>query len=421
MQFDARTAKALPPGGHIVVDGVAGLRLVASAAGKAWIYRYQFGDKMKQMKLGQWPAMGLPAAIAKWQELKDARSLGIDPALERKAARKAARKAKEPDFTVAQIVSDYITDHLNVNRKPAGAKAITARLLSAITPIADMPAPEVTRTDAFDLIKSLADRPVLAKSVKNELGGAWDLALDSGRLSKDTPNWWRQIMRGKLKSKGAVRDGVHKGTAKRKLSDAEIHTLMTVDMERFSRQVQDFLTIQLWTCTRGAEIVQMHSKHITVEPDGLWWTVPKELTKGANRDNATDLRVPLAGKALEIVQRLRVLDGWLFPSVSSLGVVGPQTQAYMQSKVHYMQPYSKARLDHVRERLAVTHWSPHDLRRTGRTGLSQLECPTDVAEAILGHVQPGVQGDYNLHRYDKERRRWLTLWSDKLSALAVGK
>ncbi|MBV5344647.1 MAG: DUF4102 domain-containing protein, partial [Rhodoferax sp.] len=167
--FDDRSAKQLQAGGHIVVDDFPGLRLVASEAGKAWIYRYNAAGKMRQIKIGQWPALSYPGAAAKWQELKDARSLGIDPALERKAA----RQAKEPGYTVAQAVADYITEHLNVNRKPAGAKAITARLLSAITPIATMPANEVMRMDAFDLIKGLADRPVLAKSVKNELGGAW--------------------------------------------------------------------------------------------------------------------------------------------------------------------------------------------------------------------------------------------------------
>lgn len=139
------------------------------------------------------------------------------------------------------------------------------------------------------------------------------------------------------------------------------------------------------------------------------------MTKGRNRDAATDLRVPLVGRALEITQRLG--DGWLFPSVSRAGVVGPQTQAYMGSKVNYLQPYCKSKPDHVRDRLTVTHWSPHDLRRTGRTMLSQLGCPTDVAEAILGHAQPGIQGVYNLNKYDSERRKWLTLWSDKLTLL----
>jgi len=412
--FDARAAKQLLPGKHIVVDGCPGLRLVASTEGKAWVYRYKspVDGNMRQTKLGQWPAVSAPMAAAKWQDLKDLRDSGHDPSADKKAKIKAA---KASIYTVAHAVNHYITEHLNVNREPRGAAAVASRLITATASIAKMPAYGVTRSVAFDLINGLSDRPVLAKSVRNEMGGAWDLALDAGRLPADSPNWWRQILSGKLRSKGAVRDGVHKGAAKRVLSEAEINTLLTVDMARFSQQVQDFLAIQLWTCTRGAEIVRMKRAHITQEADGWWWTIPKSETKNAKRANATDLRVPLIGRALEVVQRLG--DGWLFPSVSHAGEIGPQKQTYMQSKVNYLQPYCKSRPDHVRNRMTVTHWSPHDLRRTGRTMLAQMGCPAEVAESILGHVMPGVQGVYDLHKYDSERRHWLTLWSDRLGSM----
>lgn len=418
MQFDARAAKLLQPGKHIVVDGCPGLRLVASTQGRAWVYRYKspVDGLMRQVKLGQWPAMAAGMAATRWQEVKDLRDAGQDPAQAKKDTRKAARASV---YTVGHAVDDYITGHLATNREPRGAKAVAARLRIATAEIAKLPAAGVTRGVAFELINSLADRPVLAKSVRNELGGAWDLALDAGRLAADAPNWWRQILSGKLRSKGAMRDGAHKGTAKRVLSEAELHALLAVDLARFSQQVQDFLVIQLWTCTRGAEIVCMQRAHISNEADGWWWTIPKDQTKGKHRAGATDLRVPLLGRALEVVQRLSAAgDGWLFPSVSRAGVVGHQVQTYMQSKVNYLQPYCKSRPDHVRNRLTVTHWSPHDLRRTGRTQLAQLGCPNDVAESILGHVQPGVQGIYNIYKYDPERRHWLGVWANRLAALA---
>ena len=415
MHFDARAAKQLQPGKHIVVDGCPGLRLVASASAKAWTYRYksQADGRMRQIKIGAWPAMPVAAAIAKWQDIKTQRDAGADPAAQKKATRLAKSASV---YTVGRAVADYVDGHLKINRQAAGSKAVEARLVAATAQLSKLAASNVTRRIAFDLIASLADRPVLAKSVRNELGAAWDLALDAGKLPEDTPNWWRQIMPGKLRSKGALRDGVHKGTDKRTLTAPELATLLTTDMPRFSQQVQDFLTVQLWTCTRGAEIVQMRREHITTETDGVWWTCPKAMTKNSRRKDAADLRVPLLGRALAVVQRLLATDGsaWLFPSTSRAGVVGPQKQSYMQSKVHYLQPYSKSRSDHARERLQVTHWSPHDLRRTGRTLLAQLGCPNEVAESILGHVQPGVQGIYNRHHYDAERRLWLGRLADAL-------
>lgn len=419
MYFDARAAKLLQPGGHIVVDGCPGLRLSASATRKTWAYRYKdpASGLMKQVKIGAWPIMPVAEAAAKWQELRARRDGGEDLTATRRKARPV--EAPEAGYTLGQLVEDYATGYLARRREAKGAKAVAQRLRTAIAGHADMPVKAIGRRFVFDLVEGLSDRPVLAGSVKTELGAAWDYALDAGRIPEELPNWWRLVAARKLRSLGALRAGERKGTGKRVLTEAELQILLTVDLARFSQQVQDFLTLQLWTCTRGAEIVQMHKQQITEEGDGWWWTAPKEMTKGARRVGATDLRVPLIGQALEIVQRLCAAhEGWLFPSVSRQGEAGHQQQTYMQSKVHYLQPYSQVKPEHVRQRLSVTHWSPHDLRRTGRTLLAAMGCPNEIGEAILGHVQPGVIGTYNQYSYDKERRRWLTLLSERLSALA---
>ena len=47
MFFDARKAKQLAPGEHLLVDGCQGLRLVATESTRTWVYRYKVGDKMK--------------------------------------------------------------------------------------------------------------------------------------------------------------------------------------------------------------------------------------------------------------------------------------------------------------------------------------------------------------------------------------
>ena len=51
--------------------------------------------------------------------------------------------------------------------------------------------------------------------------------------------------------------------------------------------------------------------------------------------------------------------------------------------------------------------------------LAALGCPNEIGEAILGHVQPGVVGTYNLHDYDKERRHWLKVLADRLESLSA--
>lgn len=127
-------------------------------------------------------------------------------------------------------------------------------------------------------------------------------------------------MRGRLRSKGRIREGERLGTAKRALSADEIGQLINW-LPNFPRLVDDVVTLYMWTCTRGSEILEMEVSEIKREKDGLWWTIPKAKTKNSWRDGATDLRVPLVGRTAAIVQRRiqAVENGYLFhPRVSAV-------------------------------------------------------------------------------------------------------
>lgn len=429
MFFDARAAKALAPGKHIVIQGCPGLRLIASQTRKTWTYRYRspHDGSLKQIKIGYWPDLQPVQAAMRWQELRSQRDSGTDPVAARKEERATTRarpaKVAAQAYTLSQMVEDYAAGYLAVHREPRGARVIAQRLRNAMAAHAGLRAVDVTRAFVFQFIEERIATPVLAKSVKTEMAAAWRYAMEAGRVPESMPNWWGEKTSHKFRSKGAMRDGKRKGTGKRVLSPEELRILLVEDLELFSPQVSRFLELQLWTCTRGAEICQMQRHQITQEATGWWWTIPKAEMKGRNVDDAFDLRVPLLGRAREIVETLLAEVPpevpWLFLSRSRAGELKGQTQAYMQSKVHYMQPYSKSRPDHVRRRLQVTHWSPHDLRRTGRTMLASMGCPHEVGEAILGHVVPGVAGDYQLYQYDAERRIWLERWSSRLAELTT--
>lgn len=422
MYFDARTAKALQPGAYIVVHGCPGLRLDASNASKSWIYRYKspVDGRMRQIKFGQWPAMAFTAAVARWEGLRQIRDSGRDPSLERKAERQgkqaAAVEAKEGAYTVGRLVGDYLTDYIERNREAKNAKALRSRLTRGIAFIAHLEPSAVTRSVAFEAIQAVADRPVMANSLRQELGGAWEYAHDSGRLSADVPNWWRQILKRKLQSKGQLRDGEHKGSDKRVLEPEEVRRLIVADYPKLSPAVQDVLTLYLWTCARGVEICALHASHIREEGEVLWAMLPRSLTKNKKRESATDFRVPLLGRAADVVKR-RLADnpnGFLFPGAHASGHI---QQTNVQTQVHSKQPYSKTRPGWERARLEVTHWSPHDLRRTGRTMLAQIGCPEEVGEAIMGHVTAGVAGIYNRYRYDAEKLHWLQRHAERLDAI----
>lgn len=418
MGFDARAAKALQPGQHIIVDEAPGLRLVATATTRSWTYRYKspIDERMRQLKLGQWPAMSYAAALGEWQKKKGERDAGVDPSRAKAEARKAApRRQRAGVYTVRNLVDDYLAGHVDVNRKAKGAAEVRRMFDKNLGSLAARPAAAVGRGEAFEFMEGLARTPVQAQYIKQELGAAWDYALDAARLPEDAPNWWRLIMRGKLKSKGKKIEGVHVGTAKRVLTPAETSVLIPW-LPNFSALVEDLLILYLWTATRGAEFVSMEGREITVEADVMWWTVPKAKTKNAHIEDATDLRVPLVGRARTVVERRVKLygTGYLFPSRTG----GHVAQKVVGVAVWAAMPYCKQKVQQGRPRLPVTRWGPHDLRRTSRTLLAALGCPNEIGEAILGHVQPGVVGVYNLHQYDAERLAWLTRLDDRLEGLA---
>jgi len=424
MFFDARAAKLLQPGQHMVIDGCQGLRLVASATRKSWAYRYKdLTGRMKQVALGQWPAVSAQAAVAQWQALRDAKAQGVDPATQRKAARQP-KPADRAAYTVRHLVDDYISGHIIPSRKAAGAEAskrLLLNLLDADPDFASKPAETVTRGVAFAVLDAKKATPTSAQKLRSLLGGAWDYALDAGRIDGDTPNWWRQVMRGRLKSKGKIMAGAHIGQTRRTLQPPEVAALLAwlPNMHPLGR---DATVMYLWTCARGSEILAMRPSHITQEAGQWWWTVPKAQTKNAASASAVDLRVPLAGRALEVVQRRLAAvgaSGWLFEDARD----EQYTQHDFSTYVYSLQPYSAkvaSRQSTGGLVLPVTHWSPHDLRRTSRTLLAGLGCPNEIAEAILGHVPAAIVGVYNQHSYDAERVLWLARLDALLSSMVAG-
>ena len=65
-------------------------------------------------------------------------------------------------------------------------------------------------------------------------------------------------------------------------------------------------------------------------------------------------------------------------------------------------------------------WVWYDLRRTVRTRLAEMGVALHIAQAILGHALPRIEGTYNRYEPVPEMRAALEAWSDRLSALLGG-
>jgi integrase len=116
----------------------------------------------------------------------------------------------------------------------------------------------------------------------------------------------------------------------------------------------------------------------------------------------------LSTQALFILKRIKdkSVSQWVFPSNR------PPQKAINQHSVNLQVNYN-------REYSGVEDWSAHDLRRTCRTHLSKLQCPSDIAEAVLGHTVGGVKGHYDLYKYEPEQKKWLQTWADHIDGLVT--
>ena len=127
------------------------------------------------------------------------------------------------------------------------------------------------------------------------------------------------------------------------------------------------------------------------------------------RESKTEVEryVQLPSQAVEFLKTLRLTTGdYPFPS--------QKTRLPIQQKQLTEQAW---RMRVSNKMVDLPAWTPHDLRRSVRTGLSRLQCTNEVAEAVLGHSRKGIEGTYDLHRYEAECRQWLQKWADHLDAL----
>jgi hypothetical protein len=110
-------SQLLPPGEHFTMPDCPGLRFEASATARAWIYRFKspIDGKIRQVKLGDWPAMSVNAAKVEWEKLRDQRAKGQDPAAERRAERVQERKERdtEREQRAKQLTVRTVTDVLD--------------------------------------------------------------------------------------------------------------------------------------------------------------------------------------------------------------------------------------------------------------------------------------------------------------------
>lgn len=384
-------------------------------------WRYNFGGKVRQVRIGAWPRMTLKAIRDERDTLKGKIKDGIDPLAEKEADRLKKKAdqieakqtqitrlqklaAQNARMTVKELFALWQRTDLK-KRQDRGSEALRAFEADVFPLIGDVAAADVNKAHIQRIIDNMLNRGVkrMTERVFSDLRQLFGFAMDRDHIEVDPT---ARIKKHKIG--GSVeRDRV--------LSEAElIEFFKRLPMSGLVKSSQCALTIQLTTITRIGEVLGARWEHVDFER--RLWTLPE--TKNGKRHT-----VHLNDLALRQFENLRKQTGltdWVFPASRLNGPVCPKTVTKQAADRQRGDGKPMSGRSKQTDSLALTggQWRPHDLRRTGATLMAELGVLPDVIERCLNHTeQTKVKRIYQRAQYEAPMREAWRLLGERLELL----
>ncbi len=356
---------------------------------KTFQYIYTLAGKRRRFNLGHYPATTLSEAREKFRAAANQVTKGVDP-------QSPPPVVVEPEqHTVKDLVKDYL-QHLEKSAAKTYLKTASLTLKNDVLKNwEDRKVGSIRRRDAILLVEDVASRAkAQALGVLKHARAMFTYALHR-ELVDFNP----------FAGVSAAIPDVTPNSRERVLSDNEIKIIWNTLSDKDSAGsliARNGLLLILVTAQRPGEVAGMAKSEVDKE----WWTIPKERAK--NKEEHRVYLTPLAQRLL-----LKLICPWYFPSPDLESPIGRPALSHVLTK----QPKDKEGKITRQQYLGLPRWTPHDLRRTAATKLSELGCPDEIIDAILNHVKKGVIGVYNRNKYDKEKKKWLLKWAKHLEVL----
>jgi integrase len=374
-------------------DG-GGLFLQVSESGaKSWVFRFKKADRLRVMGLGPAHTITLAEARDRARDCRKLRLDGIDPIEARRAERAQAKLDAAKAVTFAECADAYITAHKAGWRNPKHAAQWPATLATYVNPtFGVLPVQAIDTALVTRVMEPIwTKKPETASRVRGRIESILDWATARGYRQGENPARWRGHLENLLPRRSKVRRVEHHAA----LPYSELSAFMLA-LRQQEGVAARALELTILTAARTGEVIGARWEEINIAE--RLWSVPAERMK-AGREH----RVPLCGKALEIVEEMRAIGGnFIFPG----GKRG--------------KPLSNMAMTMLLRRMGHGDQTVHGFRSTFRDWAAErTNFPAEVAEMALAHaVTDKVEAAYRRGDLFEKRRALAEAWA-KFCATAL--
>ena len=366
------------------VEGQIGLLVVTSNTGSKDFYlRCQVNGRRRKRKLGTFPDMGLKAAGDAAVLLRAKLGEGVVP----------VGGVQEEVGTYGELCEVYLQNRAT-GKDRLGERTLAERRrilgLPELTDLRSMRPANVRSRDVARALDAFEERDalVMLNAVQLAISAVFTWGVVRHRYGLEV----NPVATMKSRYEEVPRDRV--------LSPEEMG-VMWLDLEDRVPLFRVALRLILLTGQRPGEVRRMRWEDI----DGSTWTMPAGYRKRTKADRGRPSkahRVHLSAPALSALDSIRGWErgGFTFPSRTTI-----------------CKPFDRQSLartvSRVVSRLGMERWTPHDLRRTARTGFSEVGgAEAVVAEKIVGHALPALLRVYDIGEQWDARVEVLDRWGE---------
>lgn len=373
----------------------------------------------------------LSEAHAKAREWLRLISRGVDPAEHMKERARAAEKQRQAEAerrenTVDKVVDAFAAERLSRQRKGAVVERNLRRVFlsawqgRAITDIGEL--------DVLRIINAhKVEAPEYTRNLLNDCRqlfryaiGARVYGIDANPCANLRPS---ELIGKKRKRRRVLSDDelVAFARAVRRLPYPyrQVYELLILTGQRLSVVAEaswsEFPRAVVRVLRDRRPGTAIDWSRISNEP--LTWVVPAARMKGEDGE-VDDFAIPLSPEVLGILETLPHFEGGDFLFSLTHGrrpsTIGSKVKSVIDARMLRTLRALARRSGDDPARVTLPGWVNHDLRRSARTRWARLPLAEETREAMLGHVQEGIKGVYNVHTYDDEKAELLALWAAKL-------